>query len=160
MQIKEPQTITGKIKVITTCSKTGKFLRETVFTPNRIMLGTDTGKTLILQRLIGNNAFSLNITHGDIGTSSTAPLDANTQLIAPTTRVPITNSSITANVASLFFFFSNANLANGTYREFGTFVDGTSTISTGRIFNRALFTVAYVKATGEDTTIQLEITIT
>lgn len=159
MKAEENQTITGKIKVVTTCSKTGKFLRETAFTPNRIMLGPNTGKTLILQRLIGNNTFSLNITHGDIGTDSTSPLDSNTQITSPT-RVNIANSSITSNVATLFFFFSNATLANGTYREFGTFVDGTSTINTGQMFNRALILPSYVKATGEDTTVQLEITIT
>ncbi len=177
MELSETPTIKGKVRVITTQSlpkgfwatlwhkhilgkKTGKFLRATEFTPNRIMLGTNTGKTLILQRLIGTNTYSLNIKYGEIGTGSTTPADSDVALTTPTVRVALANGSISSNIASLFFFFSDATLANGTYYEFGSFVDGTSTIGTGKIFNHALFTVAYTKATGEDTTVQLDITIT
>ena len=59
---------------------------------------------------------------------------------------------------SLFFFWADADLANGAYKEFAAFIDGTATISTGQILERALFAVTYNKATGEDTTVQLDIT--
>ena len=123
------------------------------------MLGTNTGKDLILDRLVGTNTFSLNITHAELGTGSTTPADGDTALIAPVTREAKTTASVASNVATFQFFFPSADLPNGTYNEFGTFIDGSASLSTGQIFNRALFGSPYTKATNEDTTVQLDITI-
>lgn len=139
---------------------TKEVLRISEWTSNLIMLGTNTGKTLILQRLIGTNTYSLNLTHADMGTSSTAPSTSDTALIAVVARAAVSSGAISGNVATLQFFFADGALANGTYYEFGSFVDGTGTVSTGKIFNRALFGVPYVKAAGEDTTIEMQVTIT
>ena len=152
-------SVEGVFTITKTDAKTGEIISQ-FKKKNRIMLGTNTGKTLILQRLASINTYSLNINYLDIGTGSTTPADGDTILTTPTVRVPLANASVSANIASLFFYLSDATLANGTYYEVGTFVDGTATISTGKIFNHALFTSAYVKATGEDTTIQLDITLT
>lgn len=150
----------GRIRVITTKAGTKEVLRISEWTSNLIMLGTNTGKTLILQRLIGTNTYSLNLTHADMGTSSTAPSASDTALATPVARAAVASGSISGNVATLQFFFPDGGLANGTYTEFGSFVDGTGTVSTGKIFNRALFGVPYVKASGEDTTIEMQVTIT
>lgn len=157
---KEQPCIKGKVKIITYKAGTKEILRETDFTPNRIMLGTNTGKTLILQRLGCDNTYSLNPTYAEIGTGITTPADADVALAAPVVRAAFANSSISGNILSNFYFFSDGVLANGTYYEFGTFIDGTATIGTGKIFNRVLFSVPYTKASGEDTTVQLDITIT
>lgn len=150
----------GKIKIITYKAGTKEILRETEWYPNRVMLGTNTGKDLILDRLNGTNTYTLNITHADIGTGTNTPADGDTTLQTVVARAAKVTGTISTNILSLQFFFSDASLANGTYREFGTFIDGTSTVSTGQIFNRALFGTAYVKASGEDTTVQLDITLT
>jgi len=175
--IQENSGITGKVRIITTKSlpkgffnwlwykvilgkKTGQKLRETEFTSNLVMLGTNTGKSLILNRLNADNTYSLNITYGDIGTGTNTPAVSDTTLQTPTVRVAKANGSVSSNILSLFFFFSDAVLANGTYREFGSFVDGSATVSTGKIFNRVLFASPYVKASGEDTTVQVDFTLT
>lgn len=146
--------------MITTKAGTKEVLRVSEWTSNLIMLGANTGKTIILQRLIGVNTYSLNLSHADMGTGSTAPSAGDTTLQAPVARAAVASGSISGNVATLQFFFADANLANGTYREFGSFIDGTGTVSTGKIFNHALFGVPYVKASGEDTTIEMQVTIT
>jgi hypothetical protein len=156
---KENSAIKGRIRIITTDAKTGRILRRTRWMRNLIMLGNDTGKDLILDRLAGTNTYSLNITHADIGTGTNPPAASDTQLQNPTVRAVKTSASVSGNTLTLQFFFSDALLPNGTYREFGTFVDGSGTISTGRIFNRALFGLPYTKASGEDTTIEVQITI-
>jgi len=158
-KMNEGYSISGLVTVTKTCAKTGKILSVSK-QKNLIMLGTNTGKSLILQRLIGTNTYSLNLNYGEIGTGTNAPADSDVALQTPIVREPFANGSISANVASIFFFFSDAVLANGTYREFGTFVGGSATIGTGQIFNRALFSAPYVKASGEDTTVQLDVTIT
>lgn len=150
--------IEGRITLIKTNSLTGEVI-ETQSFKNRIMLGTATGKTLILDRLVGTNTYTLNILYGEIGTGTNTPTDGDTALQTPTTRETKTTASVSGNVATFQFFFPSADLPNGTYYEFGSFVDGTATIGTGKIFNRALFASAYTKGTNEDTTVQLDITI-
>ena len=149
----------GQIRVITTKAGTKEVLRVSEWVSNLIMLGADTGKSLILERLIGTNTYSLNLTHADIGTGSTSPASSDVALQTPVARAAVASGAMSGNVATLQFFFADAILPNGTYREFGSFVDGTSTVSTGKIFNHALFGVPYVKASGEDSTIEMQITI-
>jgi hypothetical protein len=151
--------IRGRGRIITTCAKTGKVLRTTPWYNNLIMLGTNTGKDLILDRLAGDNTYTLNITHADIGTGTNVPAVSDTQLQTAVARTTVATVSISGNVITFQFFWADANLANNTYREVGTFVDGTASVNSGRIFNRLLFGTAYTKATGEDTTIEVEFTV-
>lgn len=157
---KESGSLKGRIRTITTKAGTGEVLRISDWNRNRIMLGTNTGKSLILQRLIGENTYTLNINKAEIGTGSTTPADGDVALTTPTVRVDLANASYSGDTASLFFFFADGVLANGTYYEFGTFIDGDASLSNGQIFNHALFSVAYTKNTGEDTTVQLDIELT
>lgn len=149
----------GQVKIIKTKANSDVILEERAFEKNRIMLGTNTGKSLILNRLNSDNTYTLNITHADIGTSSTAAADSDTQLGAAVARQAKVTGTISSNVLTLKFFFNDANLANGTYNEFGSFVDGSASVNTGKIFNRIIFGTPYVKATGEDTTVILTITL-
>lgn len=126
---------------------------------NLVVSSANYGKNLIAQRLGGTNTYTLNITHGDIGTGSTAPALTDTGLATGVTRRAIESASVSNNILTIRFFFADGVLANGTYNEFGTFVDGSGSLGTGKLFNRALFSTAYVKATGEDTTIEVEFDI-
>ena len=151
----------GRIRVVTRRAGTGEILRETPWTPNMIMLGTNTGKDIILDRMNSENTYSLNITHADIGTGTTPAAASDTELETAVARAAKATGVVSSGVLSLQSFYADANLANGTYREFGTFIDGSAGVDTGQIFNRALFGGSgYVKATGEDTTVELDITIT
>lgn len=118
------------------------------------------GLDLIIQRLVGTNTYSLNITHGEIGTGSTTPQSTDTGLQAGVARVSTTYSADNANTtAVLQFFFTDATLPNETYYEFGTFVDGNSSLGTGQLFNHALFTTPYTKVSGQDTTVEVDFDI-
>jgi hypothetical protein len=158
LKFSESFNLKGKVKIITYKAGTKEILRETPFYENTVMFGTNTGKDL--KRLGGNNTYSMNILYLDIGTSSTTPATSDTQLGAAVARAGSPAITQVGNVLSFQFFFADANLANGTYNEVGTFVDGSGSINTGQIFNHALFGSAYVKTAGEDTTIQVDFTLT
>ncbi len=149
----------GKIRIITTKAGTKEVLRVSDWSSNLVMLGVHTGRTLILERLASINTYTLNLTHADMGTGTNSPATSDTVLQTPVARAAVAIGSVSGSVATLQFFFSDAVLTNGTYNEFGSFVDGSASVSTGKIFNRAIFGVPYTKGTGEDTTIELQITL-
>ncbi len=158
-KLKENSGITGMITIRKYKAGTKELLAELKFR-NLVVTGTGGyGRNIIARRLGSDNAYSLNVTHGEIGTGTNAPTNGDTALQTPTVRVATTLATITNNIVNLQFFFSDATLPNGTYREFGTFIDGTATLGSGRLFNRALFSTAYAKASGEDTTVEVEFTI-
>jgi hypothetical protein len=153
--IKENSGIKGKFRVIKTCALTGKVLEETPFYENIIVNGTDTGLNLILDRLNGKNTYSLNINHLDIGDDNTTPTVSDTALGNAVARSAKVTGVISGSDLTLRFFFASADLANGTYYEVGTFIDGTASVDTGKMFNHALFGSAYTKGTNENTTIEV-----
>ena len=126
---------------------------------NLVVLSENHGANIIIQRLGGNNQYSLNITHGDLGTDDTAPVNANTQLGDAQARAVGLKTQETTSSVTYRFFFPDGVLPNETYKEFGSFIDGGSSVSTGQMWNRLIFNVDYVKATGEDTTIRLTLSV-
>lgn len=152
--------LVGRVRVIKTDSKTGRVIQEGPWTKNLIVTGANTGKDLILKRLGGDNTYTLNILYADMGTSATAPTANDTQLGAAVARVGSPTITVSTNLLAFQFFWPDGGLANGTYNEIGTFIDGTSVVSTGQMFNHALFATPYVKASGEDTTVQIEFSYT
>lgn len=153
----EEKKVRGFVKIET--YRDGKKIRETAEMENLVMLGANTGISVILNRLIGVNTYSLNITHADIGTGSTAPTQADTKLQTAVVRSVRGSESVSGSQASMSFFFPDALLPNGSYNEFGTFIDGSISVDTGQIFNRIVFSSPYVKASGEDTTIRVRFTL-
>lgn len=139
--------------------RAGTLIAESEWADNLVMLGNNTGKDLILDRLAGTNTYTLNITHGDIGTGNTAPAISDTALTTVVARTSVALANVSSNTVTFDFFFADGDLANGTYKEFAMFCDGTATVSTGKIFNHVLFASNLVKATGEDITIGCIITI-
>lgn len=135
-----------------------KELVKEIIQRNLIMQASNVGRDLIVQRLIGTNTYSLNINYGAIGTGSTAVALTDTQLTTESARTTVAYSqNVGNNTAIIQFFFANTVLANTTYREFGTFVDGTGTANSGNIFNHALFSTPYTKVSGTDTTVEVSI---
>lgn len=155
---KEQTGISGRVRIITYQAGTKEILRRTPWFKNLVVSGTNTGRNLICQRLAGTNTYSLNITHADIGTGTNVPQNTDIALQTAVVRAAKTNAIVANNVVTLQFFFSDAALPNGTYREFGTFVDGLAGMGTGKLFNRVLFGIAYLKSAGEDTTVEIAFT--
>jgi hypothetical protein len=134
------------------------FIHVASETNNLIMDSAGYGIDLVIQRLVGINTYSLNILFGEIGTGNTTPALSDTGLSAPTNRAAVGLQQNFGSTDAIFqFFFSDSQLANQTYNEFGTFVDGTSTLGSGQIFNHAL--ISYEKVAGQDTTVQVDFTL-
>lgn len=127
---------------------------------NLIMVGANTGFSLLAGWLIGDYTYGIGINYGGIGTSNTAPLVSDTKLTAEYARAAVSFSqSVSNNEALLQFFFPDSTLANQTYYEAGGFVLGNAAANSGQIFDHALFNTPYVKTAGVDTILELDITL-
>lgn len=91
------------------------------------------GCTLIAETKIG---------HAEMGTGTTAPANGDTGLETPTgtTRAVISSASYSSNVLNLTSFWS-AGGATGTWREYGTFINGTMVSNSGTLFNRVAINI-------------------
>jgi hypothetical protein len=136
------------------------YLATPVVQKNLVMQSPNYGKDIIIQRLVGINTYSLNILFGEIGTGNTTPAITDTGLTTPTNRASVGfQQDFGTTDAIVQFFFSDSQLANTTYYEFGCFIDGSSTIGSGQLFNHALFATSYTKVAGQDTTVECDFSI-
>jgi hypothetical protein len=126
--------------------KNGKKIGEEKY-HNLVMNGsTGYGKNVILRKLSNDNTYSPYISTMSLGDSTTAATEADTTLgHSLVAGLAITTWQISGASLVMTIFASDANLANGTYKEAGFFT------SDSRIFSHIVFTSNYVKATGEDT---------
>ena len=142
----------GRYKITTL--EHGKVIGETDWIHNLVMKGVSNGTGIITRQLISDTTYPIPITSASIGTSATAPTITDTGLIASVlSGIIIRTKSATATTVSLSFFISDAELANGTYREFGLFCGA-------RLFARSIISPVYTKSTGQDAIITYEIDIT
>lgn len=132
----------------------GQIVSETRWIKNKIMGGISNGTGVIARQLIGDVTYPIAISSAAIGTGSNTPTAADTALQTPTLTgiVVRPNKSATASRVILQFYITDAELANGTYREFGLYA-GT------QLFARSLILPTFTKATGQDVIISYEITI-
>lgn len=151
-EIKQSFKIIGHIKATWRDAETGKILR----TDEKDNIVVTVGRAVIAQRLASDNTYTLNINYGALGTSTTAPANGDTILGTEVFRKLKASATDLANVAYLSFFYS-ATDCNGTYREFGTFIDGTAGADTGQLFTHVA--VNWVKANTETLTIDVTYTI-
>jgi hypothetical protein len=158
--IKEPIKLTGTVRVFSHPAGTA-FNRKTakleVEQKNILMQSPNYGLDLIIQQLVGMTTYPLTLTYGEIGTGSATPTTSDTALTAPTNRAYVSfQQDYGMTDAIVQFIFSDSQLANGTYYEFGVFAGGSATISSGQLFNHALFSTPYVKVSGEDSTVECD----
>lgn len=141
----------GKYRIITTDATTGKVLKTSPWIKNLIMLGTNTGVNIILNRLANVLTYDNIITSAEIGTGTNTPAASDTNLQTPTvTGIGVASSSVSSGSILLSFFIPSSSLSNGTYNEFGLRC-GT------QLFARSIITPAYTKGTNQDTTIEYTI---
>ena len=147
----------GRFRITTYKAGTKEVIKQSDWIKNLVVLnatGNGHGMNLLVKRLINNTTSDLIITQAKIGTGNTAPTDNDTDLqTAVLSGIIVASATETApNVASIQFFMTDAELANGEYKEFGIFC-GT------QLFARALILPTYTKATGQDTSVEYEITV-
>jgi hypothetical protein len=160
IKTKEAIKLTGTVRVYSHPTDT-KFDRATakleVEQKNILMQSPNYGLDLLIQQLVGMTTYPLTLQYGEIGTGSTTPTVADTALTTPTNRAFVTfQQDFGCTDAIVQFIFSDSQLANGTYYEFGVFAGGTSTIGSGQLFNHALFATPYTKTAGSDTTVEVD----
>lgn len=114
------------------------------------------GRSVLAQRLANTTTYTGTINYGALGSSATAVANADTQLGTEVFRKVVASASYTTNTAFIDFFYSKAD-TNGTYNEFGTFIDGTGTVNSGQMFTHAL-TGGWIKSASESMTISCQYT--
>jgi hypothetical protein len=140
--------------------RSAHFIRTVAETRNLVMDSPNYGLDLIIQRLVGNNTYSLNLAYIEIGTGTTAPTVNDTGLTTPSIRLPVSfQEDYGATDAIVQAYVTDANLPNAAYGEVGSFVDGSASIGSGQLFNHALLSPTFAKTSGVDTTIEIDFTI-
>lgn len=132
----------------------GELIYESGPLPNKVVTSTGYGRNLILRWMTGETTYPIVIDSVSLGDNNTAAADGNTalgnELVAD---IPITNMSVSNNVATVDVFVADANLPDDTYEELGIFVSG-------RLLARIIISPAYTKAAGEDTLFTYTLTFT
>ena len=127
--------------------------RRVLTVNNQVILAA---RSELAKRLCGTQAYTGTINYGALGTGSTAIADADTVLDTEVARALVATATQTTDSATIDFYFSKSS-TNGTYQEFGTFIDGTATVDTGLLFNRAL-TGGWTKTSLEAMTVSCQFT--
>ena len=155
LHLKNKATIRGRFRIKTYKAGTKQLLRQTDWIENLIMLGTNTGLNIFLKRLLGTKLYNPEITQAKIGTGDTAPADDDTDLETTVLAGILISKSTeeSVGVVTFEFFMSDADLTEGTYKEFGIFC-------TDQLFARSLILPVYTKSAGEDSQVEYEITLT
>ena len=121
-------------------------------------LVTTAGRSVLAQRLANTTTYTGVINYGALGSSSTAVANGDTQLGTEVFRKVVASSSYTTNTAFIDFFYAKAD-TNGTYQEFGTFIDGSAGANTGQLFTHVL-TGGWTKSSSESMTVSTQYQIT
>ena len=121
------------------------------------------GRAVIAQRLGNTNTYSLNITHGALGTSTTSPTASDTTLGAEVNRVETASNDVSDasnGIVVVSFFWSKASFTDSNVNEFGTFIDGSASVDTGELFSHVLFSTTIDKTAQKTITVDATYTIT
>jgi len=115
------------------------------------------GRSIFARLLVDDTTYTGEINYGALGTSTAVIADSDTTLTTEVARKGIATRSRTDDSVSIDFYYSKGD-TNGTYEEFGCFVDGTATADTGQMFNRVL-TGGWDKSATEAMTVSVQIDI-
>jgi len=116
---------------------------------------TTVGRSVLAQRLGGDNTYTGNIAFTALGSDVTAEVVGNTILGTETYRKALSSGADSNNIAYIETFFT-ASEVSGTFEEYGHFIDGSGTADTGQLFNR--WTGSTTKSVTETMNVQSIIT--
>jgi hypothetical protein len=119
---------------------------------------TTRGRAVLASLLAGDTTYSGQINYGALGSSSTAVNNSDTQLGTEVYRKLFASHTTDGNNVAYVDFFYAATDTNGTYNEFGNFIDGTASANTGRIFSHIL-TGGWVKSNVQSMFISCQYTL-
>jgi len=154
--IKDKSCIVGKYRITKYRAGTKDVLWQSPWIHNLVVESATTGTGLVATALADGS--SIQITRAAIGTGSTAPADGDTNLGTPvlTDVLPIL-TTVSTNVAVIEFFMTDAELANGTYTEFGIYCGNSW--ANRKLFARSIISPSYSKGSSEDTQIAYQLTV-
>ena len=116
---------------------------------------TTVGRSVLAQRLGGDTTYTGTVNYTALGTDNTAAVVADATLGTETYRKALTSGTDAANVSYLETLFTAAEV-NGTFEEYGMFIDGNGSADTGQLFNR--FVQSVTKSAIETLNVQSIIT--
>ena len=120
---------------------------------NKIMLSANYGLDVISRQLGGDDTYPMEIDSASIGTGTTAPAASDTALETPTlSGIVVADVAYGIGEVTLTFFITDAQLANGTYTEFGIFQNL-------RLFARSLILPVFTKASNQNVTVDYTISL-
>jgi len=145
--------MTGRYKIRSHRAGTKELLRETGWVENLIVSGSaGYGRNILLRQMSGDTTYPLQIDSAKIGTGTTAPVDSDTDLeTIVLSGISVASTNLSNDQCEFDFFMTDAQLANGTYKEFGLFMNG-------RLFARSLVSPVHTKSANEDTTVSYVVT--
>lgn len=114
-----------------------KFKTQEIIIEN---ITTNDGRTVLAQRLGGDQTFSGIINFTALGSDNTAPALGNTQLGNEVFRKALSSGTNSNNICYLETFFT-ANEAVGQHEEMGMFIDGNAAANSGKLFNRFISSI-------------------
>ena len=112
------------------------------------------GRSVLARLLAGDTTYSGAINYGALGSASTTPVVGNTQLGTETFRKLYANRQQSGATTTIDFYYSKGD-TNGTYNEFGCFIDGTGSSNSGQMFNHVL-TGGWTKSAAEAMTVSIQ----
>lgn len=152
--MKDPLKIKGSYVIKKWCSITGKLLWQSKPIENLVVNGTGYGRNIIVNQLAGVTTYPIAINSASIGTGTNVPADSDTGLqTSVLSGILVSDTVISSNMLTLTFYITDAQLANGTYREFGVFC-------TGRLFARSLITPVFTKGSNQNISVDYTFTLT
>jgi len=116
------------------------------------------GRAELANRITGTAGNNTVIDDGALGTSTTSPSNSDTTLGSEVFRKVKASESTTDNIAFIDWFYSKSD-TNGTYEEFGSFINGSGTGNpdTGSLFTH-LLTGGWTKTSSESMTVAAQYT--
>lgn len=124
--------------------------------PNLVMNADGQGINLHAQQLIGNNV-TPEIAGVAIGTGTTQPTETDSDLENTTfeTSFIAEEQIVGTDAANLQFFFTDSDLPDDSYTEFGLF---TPPFPPGDLYSRVIFDPPIDKSSGQDVRVEYRIT--
>ncbi|HBT75042.1 TPA: hypothetical protein DEB29_03520 [Candidatus Wolfebacteria bacterium] len=105
-----------------------------------------TGRNVLARRLAGDTTYSGEVDYGAIGNGSSPVFtNASTQLVSELYRAQADSQAFDENIAYIDWFIASGDVADGTYTEWGAFIDGTVSANSGQAWS-LLATGGWVKS--------------
>lgn len=105
-----------------------------------------TGRNVLARLLAGDTTYTGEVDYGAIGDAVSPSFNnASTYLGSEQFRSQADSQAFDDNIAYIDWFIASGDVADGTYTEFGAFIDGTASADTGQAWS-LLATGGWVKS--------------